>query len=321
MKSDSDDHSRAARLVTVDAGNAGQRIDNFLSAQLKGVPKSRIYRGLRTGEVRVNKGRVRQTYRLEVGDRVRIPPWRVSRPSPRSLPDIKTDQLEHAILHEDQELLVLDKPAGWAVHGGSGRSFGVIEGLRASRPDSRHLELAHRLDKDTSGCLVLSKKRSFLTAFQSALRQGKVDKKYLCLVAGRMRELQGEIDTPLRKRVLRSGERMVDVHAEGKPALTRYKVLDASAMYSLLEVELVTGRTHQIRVHLASQGHAIAGDPKYGDKAFSESCRSLGLRRLFLHAARLQFQLGGDVHRYHARLPHGLVVVLESAGLGSGLAL
>lgn len=281
--------SQAHEPVVVDANHEGQRIDNFLITHLKGVPRSRIYQILRTGQVRVNRGRIRQGYRLQPGDVVRIPPLRVSPQGPAPRPSLRRlEDLRRAVLYEDRSLLVLDKPAGLAVHGGSGLSHGVIEALRAQRPDAPFLELVHRLDRDTSGCLLVAKRRPALRALHQALREGAVAKTYLALVAGDW-GAAGEVATPLRRNVLRSGERIVRADQDGKIALTRFEPLARSPAVTLLLARPVTGRTHQIRVHAAEAGHPIAGDLKYGDPGLNRSLRSLGLRRLFLHAYRLHF--------------------------------
>src|ERR1700741_567081 len=255
-----------------------QRLDNFRLRELKGVPKSHVYRVLRRGQVRVNSGRVKPDYRLQVGDRVRIPPVRVAerKPPPRR-------RLDLPVAFEDAFLLIIDKPSGVAVHGGSGISFGVIESLRAARPQAKFLELAHRLDRDTSGLLILCKKRSALVELHRMLRDGEVRKIYLAVVKGVLAQKTLELRESLHKYVTASGERRVSVKPDGKSAVTRIKKLKSSADFSLLEVELLTGRTHQIRVHLAHAGHPIVGDDKYGDFALN---RTLKQRRL-LHPARL----------------------------------
>ncbi len=270
----------------VEAEAAGQRIDNYLTKRLKGVPKSHIYRILRSGEVRVNSRRVRAEYRVEEGDRLRLPPLRTSS-SPaakalRSAPALQAD-----IIHEDEWLLAIDKPAGVAVHGGSGISHGIVEQLRAARPNAPFLELAHRLDRDTSGVLMLAKRRSALLALHRQLREGRVEKLYLVLVKGRWRDAQRSVRLPLDKYVLKSGERRVSVSEDGTPAHTIFRLRRAWPDYSLLEAELKTGRTHQIRVHLAHLGFPVAGDEKYGDFALNKTLASHGLKRMFLHAARV----------------------------------
>ena len=263
--------------------DADQRIDNYLLRILKGVPKSRIYRLLRKGEVRVNRGRARPDYRLAAGDQVRIPPVTTAadKPGPGPVPG---RQLAGRILHEDDRLLVVDKPAGMAVHGGSGLSFGVIEALRAARPEAKFLELVHRLDRETSGCLILAKRRSALRALHEQLRENRMDKRYFALLRGRLQPPRQRVDAPLRRNQLRGGERMVQVAGDGKPARTDFSLAEALPGASLVEAVLHTGRTHQIRVHAAHLGHPLAGDDKYGDPDFNRRLRSLGLNRLFLHA-------------------------------------
>ncbi|HEY9147971.1 MAG TPA: 23S rRNA pseudouridine(955/2504/2580) synthase RluC [Gammaproteobacteria bacterium] len=280
------------REVTVGEDSGGQRIDNFLLKHLKGVPKSRIYRILRKGEVRVNKGRIKPEYRLKIGDIVRIPPIRVSdRPAPAAPGERIQTLLQQSVLYEDKALLILNKPSGLAVHGGSGVSFGVIEALRAMRPEAHFLELAHRLDRDTSGCLVIAKKRSALRAFQQLLRDDGMEKVYLALVKGRWEGGKRGIDAPLRKNTLRSGERMVKVSEDGKPSLSIFTPETIYKDCSLMRVKLVTGRTHQVRVHAQHSGHPIAGDDKYGDADFNRQMAERGLKRLFLHARELRFTL------------------------------
>ncbi|HFD80552.1 MAG TPA: RluA family pseudouridine synthase, partial [Gammaproteobacteria bacterium] len=250
----------AVRWVEVSAEQAGQRIDNFLLRVLKGVPKSRIYRLLRKGEVRVNKGRIRPEYRLQAGDTLRIPPVRVAE-TRGGAPGARPQQaLADAILYEDDRLLVLNKPAGMAVHGGSGLSFGVIEALRALRPEAPYLELVHRLDRDTSGCLLIAKRRSELRTLHELLRTGALTKRYLLLAEGDWSRGPFRVEAPLRKNQLRGGERVVRVDSTGKAALTRFRFLEGYAGASLMEAELVTGRTHQIRVHAQHAGHPLAGD-------------------------------------------------------------
>lgn len=282
----------SVREIEVGEDGVGQRIDNFLLKTLKGVPKSRIYRILRKGEVRVNRGRIKPEYRLQMGDLVRIPPIRVSEAKIQAVPgDRILRLLEQNILYEDKGFLVLNKPSGLAVHGGSGVSFGVIEGLRALRPDARFLELAHRLDRDTSGCLVIAKKRSALRAFHELLRGGGMDKYYLALVQGRWQGGKRRVEAPLRKNVLKSGERVVRVSEDGKPSLSIFTPVAIYQDSSLIRVKLVTGRTHQVRVHAQFCGHPIAGDDKYGDATFNREMAKRGLKRLFLHAAELRFTL------------------------------
>jgi 23S rRNA pseudouridine955/2504/2580 synthase len=274
------------QVQTLEIGeeNAAQRIDNFLVRTLKGVPKSHVYRVLRSGEVRVNSGRVGPDYRLRIGDRVRVPPVRVST-STKAPPK----PAEFPIAHEDASLLVVDKPAGVAVHGGSGVSYGVIESLRASRPQTKFLELAHRLDRDTSGLLIVCKKRSALVELHRQLREGEVEKIYTAIVKGVPGRDAFEIAEPLHKYVTGAGERRVSVKEGGMTAHTKVKVVQKGDQFSLLEVRLMTGRTHQIRVHLAHAGHPVLGDDKYGDFELNRALAKQGVKRLFLHARKLAF--------------------------------
>lgn len=302
------------QMLVVAPELAGQRIDNFLRNQLKGAPKTLIYRILRKGEVRVNKGRVKPEYKLQAGDVVRVPPLRLAEPD--EAPVVAggvLERLEAAILFEDKGLIVLNKPAGIAVHGGSGLSFGVIEALRQLRPDAREMELVHRLDRDTSGLLMIAKKRSMLRHLHQALRGDGVDKRYLALVRGRWDSGRKQVSAPLLKNTLRSGERMVDVDPEGKEALTLFRVVRRFGDFAtLVEASPVTGRTHQIRVHARHAGHPIAGDAKYGDDEFSKAVRELGGKRLFLHAHRLAIPLpeGGEL-RLEAPVDAGWASTLE----------
>lgn len=296
--------------------SAGQRIDNFLLKRLKGVPKSHVYRILRSGEVRVNKGRAAADRRLELGDRVRVPPVRVAEPAdttavpPRDFP----------VVFEDEALLVIDKPSGVAVHGGSGVDFGVIEQLRRARPQAKFLELAHRLDRETSGLLIIGKKRSALIRLHDLFRDGGIDKRYLALVKGHWRDKLRNVKFPLHKYLTAEGERRVRVSPEGKEAhsvmrlKTRWKT--ALGEFCLLEVELRTGRTHQIRVHLAHLGFPILGDEKYGDFALNRDLQKTGLKRMFLHAAsmRLPHPLSGEKLELAAVLPAELEKFLEKMG-------
>jgi 23S rRNA pseudouridine955/2504/2580 synthase len=275
----------SATLLEVDDGSAGQRIDNFLLRIAKGVPKSHVYRILRSGEVRVNKGRVGAEYRLVEGDIVRIPPIRIA----EKVDSTPAPAREFAVVFEDDALLVVDKPAGVAVHGGSGVSFGVIEQLRRSRPQARFLELAHRLDRETSGLLMIGKKRSALNQLHDLFRQGKVEKRYLALVKGSWRNALQHVRLPLHKYLTADGERRVSVSDEGKDAHSIVRLVARWENFSLVEVELKTGRTHQIRVHLAHLGFPLAGDDKYGDFSLNKDLQKAGLKRMFLHAAKLRF--------------------------------
>jgi 23S rRNA pseudouridine955/2504/2580 synthase len=292
-----------ARTLEVGEEGEAQRIDNFLLRELKGVPKSHVYRVLRSGEVRVNSGRVKPDYRLRIGDRVRIPPVRVApKTDPRPRP------LELPIPYEDAALLVVDKPSGIAVHGGSGVSFGVIESMRAARPQAKFLELAHRLDRDTSGLLILAKKRSALVELHRMLREGEVNKVYQAVVKGETRKTL-ELRESLHKYVTASGERRVSVAEGGMKAVTDVKRIRASAEFSLVEVHLLTGRTHQIRVHLAHAGHPIVGDDKYGDFALNRELK----QRLLLHAGKLAFKhpLTGEAIRLESPLPPEIAAFVE----------
>jgi len=299
----------------VGAEAAGQRIDNYLTKRLKGVPKSHIYRILRSGEVRVNSRRVRAEYRLEEGDRLRVPPVRTStRSAGGAQGRAPVPVLQADILYEDDVLLVIDKPAGVAVHGGSGISHGIVEQLRAARPHAPFLELVHRLDRDTSGVLMLAKRRSALLALHRQLREGRVEKRYLALVKGRWRDARRSVRLPLDKYVLESGERRVAVKEEGAPAHTIFQLRQAWRDYSLVEAELKTGRTHQIRVHLAHLGFPIAGDDKYGDFALNKELARQGLKRMFLHSARtvIEHPRTGESLALEAPLPETLQAFLAT---------
>lgn len=302
------------RELGVEPGSAGQRLDNFLLRSLKGVPRSHVYRLIRSGQVRVNSGRVKPDYRLERGDKVRVPPV-AAKPAAASV--AKTgglDWLEHRIVFEDERLIVLDKPAGLAVHGGSGVSMGCIEALRALRPNARELELAHRLDRETSGVLLVAKRRSTLRTLHALLREGAVEKRYLTLVKGRWRHGAVEVEAPLHKRGGGQGEARVTVDPSGKRARSAFELREAfGARASLLEVEIATGRTHQIRVHAAHLGHPVAGDERYGDPDFNERMHELGLHRMFLHARALRFVWPDSVESFaiDAPLPADLESLLS----------
>jgi 23S rRNA pseudouridine955/2504/2580 synthase len=303
----------AVQHLEISEDAAGQRLDNFLLARLKGVPKSHVYRLLRKGEVRVNKGRARPEYRLEAGDVVRLPPVRrpdEAAPSPRGR--AAGVHLETQILHEDDRLIVLDKPTGIAVHGGSGLSHGVIEALRAARPDAPYLELVHRLDRETSGCLLLAKRRSTLRALHELLRAGKMEKRYLALVKGRWELGQVRLEDRLKKSV-RGGERVVTVDDSGKAAASIFRPVEIGSAASLLEVRIMTGRTHQIRVQAAEAGHPLAGDERYGDREYNHKMKALGLERLFLHAASIGWEdpTSGEWRMYSTPLPEDLREVLS----------
>jgi len=283
--------SLAAQFVTITEEEAGQRIDNYLLRVCKGVPKSHVYRILRSGEVRVNKGRIDQLYRLVEGDVVRIPPIRLAEKSDTAA----VPAAEFKIVFEDSHLLVIDKPAGVAVHGGSGVSFGVIEQLRASRPDAKFLELVHRLDRETSGLLLLAKKRSALTSLHEQMRDGLTDKRYLTLVAGDWKNSRQHVKLALHKYTTPDGERRVRVSPDGLASHTVFTLLKKFKDFALLEAELKTGRTHQIRVHTSSSGFPIAGDDKYGDFALNRELQKAtaergALKRMFLHAHQITFK-------------------------------
>ena len=299
------------RIVSVSEDRDGQRIDNFLTGQLKGVPKTLIYRLLRTGQVRVNGKRAKADTRVAAGDQVRIPPVRVAAPNETGAPPkALLQRVSASVIFEDRDFLVLDKPAGVASHGGSGVNFGAIELLRAARPQET-LELAHRLDRDTSGVLVLARRRSALIALQGLIRDGQITKQYLALLSGKPKRSKFDVNVPLRKSTLQGGERMVRVDDDGKPALTAFKVIDSFADAALAEVTLYTGRTHQIRVHAQHAGHPLAGDEKYGLRDVNTRLREYGLRRLFLHAARFEFELGGKTFSFSAPLAADLAAALE----------
>jgi 23S rRNA pseudouridine955/2504/2580 synthase len=307
----------AASFVTVDEEAAGQRIDNFLLRHLKGVPKSHVYRILRSGEVRLNKGRVGPDVRVAAGDVLRIPPVRLSPSSQSRWGHAVAPSFRPPILLEDDWLIAIDKPAGMAVHGGSGIALGLIEQLRASRPQARFLELVHRLDRDTSGVLLIAKKRAALTALHAQLREGEVDKRYLVLVRGPWRDAKRVVDVPLHKFVTREGERRVRTEAGGRPSVTIFRCERTWPAHdpplALLEAELETGRTHQIRVHLAHLGHALAGDEKYGDFAWNRVLAREGLRRMFLHARRMTFRhpASGERVEVGSKLPEDLQCFLN----------
>lgn len=299
------------RLVGIDQAHDGQRIDNFLAGMLKGVPRSLIYRLLRTGQVRINGRRAKPDTRLADGDQVRVPPVRTASSGSGSAPPATwVRRIEQSIVHEDRDFLVLDKPAGIASHGGSGIDFGAIELLRSARPNDS-LELAHRLDRETSGVLVFARRRAALLAVQAAIREGRANKRYLALLSGRPSRNRFDVNVPLRKFALQGGERMVRVDERGKPALSVFQVLDTFADASLAEVTLHTGRTHQIRVHAAHAGHALAGDEKYGQRDVNRRLRDFGLQRLFLHAALFGFESGERSYSFSAPLATDLAAVLE----------
>ncbi|MEM9102214.1 MAG: 23S rRNA pseudouridine(955/2504/2580) synthase RluC [Pseudomonadota bacterium] len=305
-------------FVEVDEDTHGQRVDNFLITHLKGVPKSRIYRILRKGEVRVNKKRVKPEYKLQNGDLVRIPPVRMSEANAlpnRELSDVKL--LEDCILYEDKSLIVINKPSGIAVHGGSGQSFGVIEGLRALRSDAKFLELVHRIDRDTSGCLVIAKKRSILKGLHQQLAEKSVKKQYIAIVDGLWPSRLDTIKAPLLKNQLRSGERVVRVDAAGKPSITKFQVLEQNGSVSLVKAAPITGRTHQIRVHSQFGGAPILGDTKYQTPERLALASNLGVRRLCLHAYSIAFTYPGTSKQVEFFAPLGgeLTAILDKLSL------
>ena len=315
MPTESPPATPGARVVEVSPEEAGQRLDNFLLARLKGAPRSLVYRIVRGGEVRVNSGRAKPERRLEAGDRVRVPPVRLAERDPAVPPKGLCDELAGRILFENEGLIVIDKPSGLAVHGGSGLSLGLIEALRAMRPDCTSLELVHRLDRDTSGCVMVAKKRAVLRHLHEGLREGGIQKRYLALVRGRWPASRQKVSAALEKNTLSSGERMVRADDTGKRAETLFRVVRVFSGATLVEASPLTGRTHQIRVHAQVSGHPIAGDEKYGDRDFDKQMRAHGLRRLFLHAASLLFSLpSGESVAVEAPLDPALAAVLESLG-------
>jgi len=317
--------AHAVASLTVDEGSNGQRIDNFLAKVLKGVPKSHIYRILRSGEVRVNKGRIDASYKLALGDIVRIPPIRIASVEKEMINAPATSILEKTIIFEDDALLVIDKPAGFAVHGGSGVSRGVIEQLRLERPKAKFLELVHRLDRETSGVLMLAKKRAALVELHEMIRNNQTDKRYVMLVAGKWAENKKRVILDLQKYVLPNGERRVNVvtdkskdkYDEAQVSETIFYLKQNFAGYSLLEAQLVTGRTHQLRVQLAHLGFPIVGDDKYGDFTLNKSLSKKGLKRMFLHSAEtnLRHPVSGEKLKLVAPLPlelHRFIQTLDN---------
>ncbi|OQK18262.1 23S rRNA pseudouridylate synthase [Methyloprofundus sedimenti] len=302
------------QLKEITDAHEGQRLDNFLMNILKGVPKSHIYRIIRKGEVRINKGRCDAKHKLSIGDIVRIPPVRVTEEKQLvSAPAYLTASLTRDILFEDDAILVINKPSGFAVHGGSGISSGVIEALRELRPDSRFLELVHRLDRDTSGCLIIAKKRSTLRILHEYFRGDGVKKNYLALLHGRWEQQKIIVDQPLLKNISQGGERMVKISSSGKPSKTLFRRLALYHDTTLVEASPYTGRTHQIRVHAAWLGHAIIGDERYGENEINKDFRRRGYKRLFLHAHKLQFAhpISGEILKLIAPLPVDLQALLD----------
>ena len=310
----SHDAPQGVRQVDIGPERDGQRIDNALATLLKGVPKSLIYRLLRTGQVRVNGKRAKPDTRLSAGDTLRIPPVRTAERTPDRgpAPEMVT-QVAEAVIFEDKHFLAIDKPSGIASHGGSGVSHGAIELLRAARPE-QHLELVHRLDRDTSGVLVFAKTRAGLTGLQAAIRAGQVTKQYLCLMVGHPPKARFDVNAPLLKSVLQGGERMVRVSDNGKPSLTFFREMEQYTGARLMQATLGTGRTHQIRVHAAHIGHPLAGDTKYGDREANKRFKEKGLQRLFLHASHMGFELEGRAYGFSTPLPDDLKDFLDALG-------
>jgi len=292
VQQETDSGKSRVQFVLVDEESSGQRLDNFLMRHTRGVPRTRLYRALRKGEVRVNKGRVKADYRVVAGDSVRIPPLQqASVGATGAAPARMADRVSRQVVHEDDDLLVINKPSGLAVHGGSGLSFGLIETLRQQRPQARYLELVHRLDRDTSGLIMIAKRAAVLRELHRQLREKHIDKRYLALVAGQWPQRQQRVEAPLEKNVLLSGERMVKVSEAGKRAITEFRVLERFGDATLVEARPITGRTHQIRVHALHVGCPLLGDDKYESERSATVTRQLGLKRLFLHAASLQLRL------------------------------
>lgn len=311
---DTDGQRTQVRKIRIASELAGQRIDNFLRRELPGVPKGRLYRLLRRGEVRVNGGRIRAEYKLQEGDEVRVPPVRI-RPAGEPPSEKLASALADRVLFEDKRLLVIDKPSGIAVHGGSGVSHGVIEMLRHARPELHDLSLVHRLDRETSGCLVLAKKRSALRELHECFREGLVEKSYLGLAVGDWQLGEQLIDEPLFVQNRKGGERHVIVSNAGKSAQTRVQLSRKYGKYSLLQCSPLTGRTHQIRVHLEHYGHPLLGDERYGEGDENRAARKLGLKRLFLHAQSIAFPDGsGNEHHFTSPLADDLELFLSKAG-------
>jgi 23S rRNA pseudouridine955/2504/2580 synthase len=304
------------RQLKVDFEHVGQRIDNYLVRELKGAPKSLVYRILRSGEVRVNSKRIKPDYRVQHNDMLRIPPIRLAEQTAVAPPAQSIEWLAGEILHEDKALIVLNKPSGLASHGGSGLSYGAIEAMRALKP-RESLELVHRLDRDTSGLLLISKKRSLLTVLQTAMRDGEVTKRYQALVLGSPKNDRFEINLPLLKNELAGGERIVKVSEDGKAARTFFTVLERFDGATLVQAELGTGRTHQIRVHAQAAGHPLAADPKYGDETFNQRVRTLGLKRLFLHAVSVAWKQDSELRSFQSALPDELLKLLAALRLKS----
>jgi 23S rRNA pseudouridine955/2504/2580 synthase len=309
MSTEKPESPARVRMALIDQNSHGQRIDNYLLTQLKGVPRSHIYQLLRSGQVRVNKGRIKPPYRLQLGDEVRIPPVRISEKPESTVPTAVLDLLAAATLFENEDLLIIDKPAGIAVHAGSGVHYGVAEAFKQSHP-GQFIELVHRLDRDTSGCLILAKNRDSLSQLHTMMRESRgIEKQYLALVAGHWPGSE-TVDVPLEK-IQRSGERMVEASESGAQARSHFEARKLYRDASLMAVQIDTGRTHQIRVHAAYCGHPLAGDNKYGDDTFNKQMKALGLKRLFLHACRLSFKLSNKRIQVEAPMPAELQKLLK----------
>ena len=305
----------SVQLISLSEEESGQRLDNFLLRTLSGVPKTRIYKAIRKGEVRVNKGRAKPETKLASGDMIRIPPLDVAEVSePAAIPDRWFKRIANSIVYDDKNLIVLNKPTGLAVHGGSGVTFGLIESLRQIFPNQRYLELVHRLDRDTSGLIMVAKRAATLRELHQLLRGDGVDKRYLALVHGKWPAHRVRVEASLAKSGLSSGERVVRVSAEGRRSVTDFRVVERFSGATLIEAKPITGRTHQIRVHAQHAGHPIMGDPKYASEDQLLFARSTGLKRLFLHAHQLGFKLDGKRYTLEAPLDLELQKVCESLG-------
>ena len=310
--------SAQVRHLCISTEQAGQRVDNFLIRELRNVPRSHIYRLLRSGQVRVNGGRVKPTRKLLAGDDLRIPPIRdVGERNEQRVPDQGRAEVLQSILHEDESLIVLNKPSGWAVHAGTAVPYGVIDALRQAREDLTYLELAHRLDRETSGCLLLAKSRNVLEALHDGFRnhdpQGGHEKYYLTLLAGKLAHKKQVVTLPLSSQHIESGERMVKIDKlDGKAAHSEFELLEHIAGQSLVRVRITTGRMHQIRVHAQSLGHPVLGDRKYGQRAANQVLRKRGLKRMFLHAEHLRLQFNGEERAFAAPVPTDLEKLIET---------
>lgn len=306
----------SVQFISISDEESGQRVDNFLLRTLNGVPKTRIYRAIRKGEVRVNKGRVKPETKLAANDLIRIPPLDVADVSaPSSVPDRWFKRIAQSVIHEDNNLIVLNKPTGLAVHGGSGVNFGLIESLRQLYPTQRYLELVHRLDRDTSGLIMVAKRASTLRELHQLLRGDGVDKRYLALVHGKWPAHRVRVEASLEKSGLSSGERIVRVSVDGRRSITDFRVMERMGGATLMEAKPITGRTHQIRVHAQHAGHPIMSDVKYANEDQLNEAKSIGLKRLFLHAHQLSFRLDGKRYEFKAPMDAELRKVCDSLAL------